>query len=69
MSNSQKKIYNSVNEKRKNITKAYMIIDSMGYISTENQHADFRFNALTERISDVIEKIDFNFENESLRYL
>ena len=60
--------YDIVHEKRKNIKKAYMIVDSMGYLSTENQHNDFRFNVLSQRIADVIDKIDFDFENEAMRY-
>lgn len=63
------KDYNFVHEKQENIQKAYMIIDSLGYLSTENQHRDLRFNIMKERIVDVIDKIDFNFENESMRYV
>lgn len=62
------KDFSYVKEKTENIKKAYLIIDSMGYISTENQHSDFRFNALHSRISEIIDKIDFNFANESMRY-
>lgn len=57
-----------VKELTENIKKAYLIIDSMGNVSTENQHTDFRYNALTMKLSEIIDKIDFNFENEAKRY-
>ena len=41
----------------------------MGYVSTENQHSDFRYNALEYKMSDILEKIDFDFTNESMRYI
>lgn len=63
------KVYSLVKENRTNIQKAYMIIDSMGYLSTENQHSDFRFSALKDKLTDVIDKIDFNAENERMRYV
>ena len=61
--------YEFVKENSANMQKAYMIIDSLGYISTENQHSDFRYSALKDRLIDVIDKIDFNAENERLRYI
>lgn len=60
--------YYFVSEKRDNIKNAYLIIDSMGYISTENQHSDKRYNALTQKIYEIIDNIEFNAENEALRY-
>lgn len=61
--------FHPVIEKQKNIKKAYLIIDSMGYVATENQHSDFRYNALEDKMSDILEKIDFDFTNESMRYI
>lgn len=62
------KAYVPVKESCANMQKAYMIIDSMGYLSTENQHSDFRFSVLNDRLADIIGSIDFNAENERMRY-
>ena len=60
--------YNVVNEKHENLQKAYLIIDSMGYVGTENQHKDKRFNALKEPMEKILKQIDFDFKSEALRY-
>ena len=57
-----------VSEKITNIRNAYVIIDSQGYLTTENQHNDLRFNVLKDDLFEIIDKIDFNEENEALRY-
>lgn len=61
--------YKIVAEKNSNIEKAYMIIDSSGYLTTNNQHYDKRFYVLGEEINDIINKIDFDFESEGNRYI
>lgn len=60
--------YDVVNEKHENLQKAYLIIDSMGYVCTENQHEDKRFNALNNSMEDILKQIDFDFESEAFRY-
>lgn len=61
--------YTFVKENSQNIQKAYMIIDSLGYISTENQHSDFRYSVLKDKLIDIIDNIDFNAEHEKMRYI
>lgn len=58
-----------VSEKNENLEKAYMIIDSSGYLTTSNQHSDKRFNVLKNEINDIIVFIDFDFESEKKRYI
>lgn len=61
--------YKIVSEKNENIEKAYMIIDSEGYLTTNNQHCDKRYNVLKEEINDIISNIDFDFKSEGNRYI
>ena len=61
--------YNTVIEKISSLENAYVIIDSKGYLTTENQHNDKRFNLLEVSLLDVIDKIDFDAEKEAMRYM
>lgn len=60
--------YNPVTETQENIRKAYLIIDSSGFVTTNNQHCDKQHNALAESFCDILNDIDFDFESESMRY-
>jgi hypothetical protein len=51
-----------------NLENAYVIIDSKGYLTTENQHNDKRFNLLEVSLLSVIDKIDFDADKEAMRY-
>ena len=57
-----------ISEYSADLVDTYMIIDSSGFISTNNQHFDLRFNALKEPINNFVNQIKFNFEGESKRY-
>ena len=61
--------YNAVIEKISSLENAYVIIDSKGYLTTENRHIDKRFNLLEKSLLDVIDKIDFDAEKEAMRYV
>ena len=60
--------YNYVAESFDKISNAYVIIDSEGKISTNNLH-DGSFDVLEGEIADFEHLIDFNQENESIRYI
>lgn len=60
--------YKTVIEKISSLENAYVIIDSKGYLTTENQHNDKRFNLLEVSLLSVIDKIDFDADKEAMRY-
>ena len=60
--------YNPVIERQENIEKAYLIIDSMGYVTTNNLHSDKKHNALNETFDEILKDIDFDFKSEEMRY-
>ncbi|MDO5531996.1 viperin family antiviral radical SAM protein [Sutterella sp.] len=60
--------FDYVAEYSSDIAGAYMIIDSGGFVSTNNLHLDKKYSALRMPIRDIVSNVDFNFEGEMKRY-